>query len=258
MFMMQRMLLIPLLLMAITGFASANFLRIQNVTILGQDKVNHHTKIQFDLGWDHSWRDDKNWDAAWVFIKYTTNNGSTWKHATLSTSSGNHTASPGSVIAPATDGKGVFIYRSVNGSGSNNWTGMQLRWNYGTDGVTDSAIVRVKVVGTEMAYIPSGGFWVGDGNPSGTEYGFRDGTANNPFRIDAESAISVGGTSTGNMTTNGAAYDDFTSGVQTLPATFPKGFAAFYIMKHELTQEQYRDFLNSLTRAQCSAVAGPW
>jgi formylglycine-generating enzyme required for sulfatase activity len=246
-------LLLCLLLAFILDPAEANFLRIQNVTLLGQDKVNHYTKIQCDIGWDHSWRDDKNWDAAWVFIKYTTDNGATWRHATLGTSPGNHVAPSGSAISPSTDGKGVFVYRSANGSGNNNWIGMQLRWNYGTDGVTDSAIVKVKVLGTEMVYIPAGAFWIGDGNPSGTEYGFRDVSSGNPFRIVSEAAIVLGGSSGGNLGTNGASYDDFTSGVQTLPATFPKGYAAFYVMKHELTQEQYTDMLNTLTRAQQSS-----
>lgn len=37
---------------------------------------------------------------------------------------------------------------------------------------------------------------------------------------------------------------------QTLPAAFPKGFGAFYCMKYEISQGQYRDFLNMLTRTQ--------
>ncbi len=36
----------------------------------------------------------------------------------------------------------------------------------------------------------------------------------------------------------------------TLPEAFPKGFKAFYIMKYELTQEAYADFLNTLNQGQ--------
>lgn len=46
---------------------------------------------------------------------------------------------------------------------------------------------------------------------------------------------------------------DYTTS-QTLPATFPKGFDAFYCMKYEITQEQYKNFLNTLTRDQQKAL----
>jgi formylglycine-generating enzyme required for sulfatase activity len=227
----------------------ANYLRIQNVTILGQDKVNHFTKIQFDLGWDHSWRDDANHDAAWIFIKYTTDGGASWWHSTLSASAGHHTAPGGSTITPSTDGRGVFMSRASNGSGSNSFTGVQLRWNYGVDGVPDTAVVKVKVLALEMVYIPTGSVYVGDGNDStGT---FEKGNSNTPFRILDESAITLGGTAITNLSNHNSANDDFDySSTATLPATFPKGYQAFYMMKHELTQEMYRDFLNSLSRVQ--------
>ena len=35
-----------------------------------------------------------------------------------------------------------------------------------------------------------------------------------------------------------------------LPEAFPKGYQAFYIMKYELTQEAYADFLNTLNQGQ--------
>lgn len=39
-----------------------------------------------------------------------------------------------------------------------------------------------------------------------------------------------------------------------IPAAFPKGFAASYAMKYEISQRQYTDFLNTLTRPQQQAM----
>ena len=55
-----------------------------------------------------------NWDAAWVFIKWSTNNGYTWQHALLNPSASNHTAPSGSTIMPSADSIGVFSHRSEN------------------------------------------------------------------------------------------------------------------------------------------------
>ena len=43
--------------------------------------------------------------------------------------------------------------------------------------------------------------------------------------------------------------DDFHAlQMRTIPSAYPKGTLGFYIMKHELSQGFYRDFLNTLTR----------
>lgn len=47
-----------------------------------------------------------------------------------------------------------------------------------------------------------------------------------------------------NSSNIGDDYDDATT--QLLPTAFPKGYAAFYIMKYEISQQQYADFLNKL------------
>jgi hypothetical protein len=88
----------------------------------------------------------------------------------------------------------------------------------------------------------------------GTETGsFTDGSwisgATIPFSIASEGAITIG-PNAGNL------WGTLSSGPGTigpagaLSASFPKGYSAFYCMKYEISQEQYRDFLNSLTRQQ--------
>lgn len=50
-------------------------------------------------------------------------------------------------------------------------------------------------------------------------------------------------------------YDGFSNTFSViLPADYPKGYHSFYCMKYEITQEQYKNFLNKLTRAQQKAL----
>jgi len=72
------------------------------------------------------------------------------------------------------------------------------------------------------------------------------------FSISNESAINIGGTDASALK---YAYpwrgDDFHAlQMRTIPSAYPKGTPGFYIMKHELSQGFYRDFLNTLTRLQ--------
>ena len=185
-----------------------------------------------------------------------------WEHAIISSSEANHTAPIGSTITPASDGTGAFIYRSAEGTGTFSLNAVQIRWNYGTNGVRDDALVNVQVFAIEMVYVPQGSFFVGSG---GTESGsLTNGSwmSGNtiPFQITSESALGIdnaagklwGTSSSGDNTIGNAGADAEAS----LSAAFPKGFAAFYCMKYEISQGQYRDFLNTLTRSQQSNRVG--
>ncbi len=266
---------LPFLLLLLTAAGvKANNISISKVTLLDRDKsagVNNSanfTMIQFDLSWENSWRKSNlqaNWDAAWVFVKYR-RYGGTWQHAWLNNTG--HVAATGSTIDigltdpassfdPSTNpGLGAFVYRSKPGSGTNNFRNVKLRWNYGAQSVPDTASVEIKVFAIEMVYVPQGSFYVGSGS---TETGsFTDGSwssgATIPFQITSEAALGIDnaagklwGTSTaGNSSIGNSAADP----EATLSASYPKGYAAIYCMKYEITQGQYRDFLNALTYDQ--------
>lgn len=244
----------------IYSFCFSNNIQISNTALTGQDvsaglnNPANFALVQFDISWDNSWRTstfESNWDATWVFVKYRVNGVAAWSHATLSITG--HTAPTGSTITTSTDGKGAFIYKSADGIGTNTWTVAQLRWNYGADGVLDADLLEVYVSGIEMVYIPSGAFYAGDGL-TGTAQ-FEAGVSGAPFQVTSEAAITLGGGGAGSMgnnnATGGTPLDDFNDGTtQTLPAAYPKGFSAYYIMKYEITQEQYVEFLNKLTYNQ--------
>lgn len=221
--------------------------------------------IQLDISWQNSWRvstGPSNWDACWVFIKF--NVGGNWHHATLSANSAHHTPATNGVVTPAPDGKGVFIYSSVDMTGSANYSGTILRWDFADDaasGVTQALIddeeVEICVFAIEMVYVPEGGFDLGDGATSTITGQFRRQDVNAPFQIASEGALTLGGADPGSLNNNngtgmsGSSTNDFNNTTsQILPADFPKGYNAFYCMKYELTQFMYKEFLNKLTRVQ--------
>jgi hypothetical protein len=231
----------------------ANNLQVNNAVLTGQVPAGNYTFVQFDLSWENSWRDNINWDAAWVFVKYKTSYDTTWKHATLNTSG--HTIPNSYTGTTPSDGKGIFIYRSVNGNGSVNLAGTQLRWNYGTDGLNDGDLVQVKVFAIEMVYVPQGNFYAGDGTPNNVAGQFSQGNSVAPFLIISENSLTLGGAPLTNLGNRNASVmataDDFNNiTTQTLPAAYPKGYNAFYCMKYEISQGAYTDFLNTLTRTQ--------
>lgn len=266
---------------ALPAPARANNLVVANVTPEDKDTVNDTYDIEFDISWDNSWYIagapslTANWDAAWVFAKFSKYSGgswSDWAHATL-LNTGSVAAAGSQIDFGATGGTyvGAFIYRSGSGSGSVDWDSNQIRWDYGADGVGDSDDVRVKLFAIEMVYIPEGSFYVGDtdcdneGNielSPGGDASCGTGTGAVQITTAITSALCTDGNnydsgiectddgdSTGTFCVDGdGGFDLDCDGIDN--ASFPTGYNAFYIMKYEVTQEQYRDFLNTLTRTQ--------
>lgn len=172
-----------------------------------------------------------------------------WEHARLNNTG--HTAPAGSTIdagmqvpgdafnATTNPALGVFIYRNANGAGSNTFSSAQLQWNYGANNVSDDAFVRVRVFAVEMVRVPGGvDFNVGGG---GGTSAFTSTTINTGTATTVPAGVGTLGGQAGGYPTG-----------QVVPAnaTWPNGYNAFYCMKYEVSQGQYRDFLNTLTYQQ--------
>jgi formylglycine-generating enzyme required for sulfatase activity len=256
----------------------ANNISVSKAGLISKNAGAHTVQVQFDISWENSWYDAINYDAAWVFVKYCTSNCSTtgtWLHATMKTAgtnpSGVNRGSGTSIdVIVSADKKGAFLQRSGTGSGTLSATGVQLVWDYNADGVSDADAdgvnARVKVFAVEMVYVPEGSFFAGDGNEvsalSPATAGFKQGNnCRDPWSITSENSISVTNQGpcsppTYYYTTASNAGEDASGSVFSIGASYPKGYAAFYMMKYEMSQGQYVDFLNSLTRAQQSARVG--
>ncbi|MEQ9415548.1 MAG: hypothetical protein RIF39_17055, partial [Cyclobacteriaceae bacterium] len=226
----KGIILTIILIISFVG-AYANDIQVSSATLVGQDVTAgannpaNFTFAQFDIDWSNSWRvgtGPNNWDAAWVFIKYRIEGGTgctpgDWQHATLSSVGGNHSiTTPNGVagtISPSADGRGVFMYRSGNGSGAINWDQVMLRWNYGADGLLDACNVSIKVFAVEMVYVPQGNFYVGDGASNAGQ--FESAISGTPFQVTGEGALTLGGGGAGSVGNNNRAgeaapQDDFT------------------------------------------------
>ncbi len=248
-----------MLLLAID--ARPNNLQINDVKKVNVDLSKKFLWINCRISWDNSWRvsaSPGNWDAAWVFVKYRIDGGN-WQHATLSTDPGHFTVPKSCSIDIGSDGKGFFAYPSSEGNGSINWKEVFICWDYGADGVPDNATnIEVQVFGIEMVYVPQGAFQVGSSGGSENNHFHQGDVVTKPFVVQTENEIRLGNDNDQSLWATGA-WDNPAVGT-IIPATFPKGYDAFYCMKYEISQGQYTDFLNSLTSAQAeirySSVSG--
>ena len=202
--------------------AKANNVNITGTSVAGSN-------ITFNISWDNSWNANvapNNMDAVWVFIKYQDCATRLWNHANLSTLAGDHTAGSPLQADPVSDGKGVFIRRSILGGGNIGSTSITLKMTI------PAGTYNYKVYGIEMVNVPQGNFEIGDGVSSST---YNSYTVTAASQSSGLSSAVLGGASVA------------------VPSTFPMGYNAFYCMKYEITQEQYVEFLNSLTYTQQAA-----
>lgn len=190
------------------------------------------SELTFTIRWEYSWRTDaSNYDGAYIFIKYRPNS-STWQHADIST------ATPlGNLYRVITsDNKGLLL-RGTNAN--------PLRVADFTVTFNDLAgdYYDFRVFGMEMVHIPTNvDYYVGDGVSTGRVH--DGGDSSTPFLMTH--AKSLGALECDESPGSYNAHFTCTD----IPANFPKGQENFYVMKYHITQQQYIDFLNSLTRAQ--------
>lgn len=149
---MKKLLLLCLTtVLSISSFASG--ITVSAVSIPTTNTTEKYRMVKMDVVWSNSWRTynyEANYDAAWIFIKYRKLTDNVWKHATLNyvngTSDGHVKVTYSDISTPA-DGKGIFLYRAnsspTNFIGTATYRGIQLRWNYGVDGLADNELVEI-------------------------------------------------------------------------------------------------------------------
>ena len=111
----------------------ANNVRIlREADIPATSIVDNIALINMDIAWDNSWRDEFNWDAVYIFLKYKLKTETTWKHAYLM-DGGHRLGSSGfeyqmaKSVPDINKCMGIFVQRSEAGSGSVRLS-LQLRW----------------------------------------------------------------------------------------------------------------------------------
>lgn len=236
----------------------ANNLSISNFTVSAIDTSARTITFSFNVSQDSSWRNSANYDSIWMFLKYSTDGGVNWSHARMASSGTNPSgfyAPPGFEIIVPSDKTGFFVQRTSIGASSILASGVKVVWNYNQDGLSDSVAAAAstinKIFGIEMVYIPEGAFFAGDGN-STSAYRFKQGTADNdPWYIQNENALTTTNSSADGYyyQSTGASSENNSGDIFLIPASFPKGYKAFYLMKYELTEGQWVGFFNTLPPA---------
>ena len=235
----------------------ANNIALGTATLTDENVTEGCVYVTFDVTWEHSWRMSSgasNWDAAWLFVKYRVGGvGGEWLPAHLHNTG--HTAGTGTAAditvgllddnvafdATSNPGIGAFVNRSSAGTGTFTNTGLKLRWDYNADGIAGGSNVEVQVFAIEMVRVLEGAFNVGGG---GGNSAFTSTTISTADATTAPSGTGSLGGEAGGYPTGQMAPDS---------ASWPNGYNAFYCMKYEVSQQQYVDFLNTLTQTQADA-----
>ena len=214
---------------------NANNVQIQNLTV-------EDGKLNFTVSWENAWNvvdmaEPNNHDAIWIFGKYRLSE-STWQPLHFDQNIAEHESNTLDVNLQTTeDEMGMMLNANLSGSG-NITANITLKIK---EDFTANQDLQIRLFGIEMVYVPEGAFYVGDGL---AEKSFVEKNTTNPFYIDSENTINI-------EAENGlSALDITTAPAQNIPPTYPKGYDAFYCMKYEITQQQYSDFLNTLTYRQ--------
>lgn len=213
---------------------------------LGELSMPGNQQLSFSISWQNSWNRENmsafptNYDAVWLFVKVKEADG-TWKHYSLDTSAVVHQVDSPLVVLPEPDATGAFIRRQYIGFGNLDSLNVTLQLK---DAIPTDAIA-IKVFGVEMVWVEPGPFYLGDGASFSR---LAKGDDNGSFYITSEQSIGVGLGANQLSDTLG----DYAPQAS-IPAAYPKGYDGFYCMKYELSQEQYVDFLNTLTYQQQEA-----
>lgn len=166
---MRRSVFLLWIVLSVPMLLSANNVRVTRNISVDKDKMtDQFVEINFAIEWENSWRDDFNWDAAYVFLKCRKKGAAEWSHVQLRPSYQKVSNGYECWIANTGNGaaaQGLFIYRDKNGSGMST-VDITLQWLYMNNGLTkiDFMDDQVEYIAMciEMVYIPNGLFYAGD------------------------------------------------------------------------------------------------
>jgi len=240
--------------------ASASDLTITGVELVYNRDTTKDMSVKLTVQWENAWRNEKNYDVAWIVVKFLREDDGS-RHALLAEKGHmilrNNLADASSpVIKVPPDRTGFFIYAGVKHRGPVSWTiRIVLDPAIVAGGNFDIGNSRLAVYGIEMVHIPEGAFTLGDPDTTALQFGafYRsggDGKVEGLMKIISEKTPIEVGKEKGQLyyRVETPQYQGDRTGP--IPADFPKGYQAFYIMKYELMQGQYAAFLNSLSREQ--------
>ena len=227
-------ILIAATLIMVQGRSTTPHPVVRSLEVSGEDRRT----VELSVAWPNAWRNDRNHDAAWLVVR-----GPDATQGVLRLADDGHSVLGGASVPArldvSKDGCGVFVAPATEYRGDVAW---KLRLK-----LEASAPEGTRAWAVGMVYVPAGPFELGDTHETALRFGafHRSGEAPRTFEVKDESAIDVG-TKSGDLwyATDDNRYRGDQGGP--IPAAWPKGTRAFYVMKHELSQGFYAEFLSTL------------
>lgn len=244
----RNIILSAILLLIIVSQTKALDLEIEG---LRYEKIRaNRYHVTFTVSWNNAWNQAawlENHDAVWVFVKYKDNNR-LWQHALIEKA-----VETGALLKADIPEDRAGCYLVLKGTGHTDVDEQRVTLLI----ETKAEINDFRVLGLEMVYVPEGDFWLGDGQSSGS---FRKADSEEPVRISEEAIVVRSGFNKNDdhqLMDSGILVDGDeglgpTRTEEVVNTDFPTGYKAFYMMKYELTQGQYTDFLNLLDNDQAA------
>lgn len=262
----MRLLAVVLVALMAVATTRASHITVTDARLVWPPAVGNNPSVEFTLAWNNAWRNSRNHDGAWVFVKAGQAYRDAWLHASVGSATaewaGDGPAVPAACTV-ATDATGVFIAPGADHRGAVRW---RVRLELTTQQLArarDRDKVDVLVNAIEMVHVPRGPFYVGDAGEEARQYAafFRSDSQGKPaglFHITSEAEIPIGADDGSLFYESPGAGQSRYGGDQLgpVPESFPKGHRAFWCMKYELSQGQYASFLNNLRRDQAAFRAG--
>lgn len=217
--------------------------------------------ITFDLTWKNSWKNNRNHDAAWVFVKFEIPDKG-YIHGRLENNNHNLRVVRHSVKArvnPSSDLTGVFVEPISTYLGNVHWQ-VDLKIDKELiDQLPAEAVAKVYAI--EMVYIPKSEFTLGDPDPKALNFSalYRSddqGKYGGLYKVTSEDQVIDVGPEAGHLYHNSGRNPLYTGDRKgPIPASFPKGVNPYYMMKYEVSQGQYTDFLNGIEPSLASRLS---
>jgi len=268
--MKTKLLILGLVLSA--NIAFSNGLTITNLSV-NQATLGTGT-VTFTVSWNNSWNvatTPNNWDAVWLWVTWNLcSNGTNvpYTHGSLSPTTANHSFPAG--MSPMTSVNWNGVAGNTNsvaqGPALDQTDGIMLAPNSAEMGTMTGTVtlmvtnlpaagtsISVSVFGIEMVYVPTGNFQAGDGNGAAcSNYAINNNTVEFSGPVTITSAFETGAQDFYINQEPAAANVEHITAV---PAAFPKGYYGFYIMKYEISEDQYAQFLNNIGYTSAAATA---
>ena len=208
-------------------------------------------RVSVDVRWANAWRNQRNHDAVWLFVKYRSSPRAPWRHGRVSNIDPGATA-PRVTCTPSADRVGAMCGVSATFRGDVATT-VTIDLDVTNISPAERAQPTFEAVahGTEMVFVPAGAFTIGDRDTAALAQAafYRSDAQGNyagTMRIESEAAIDIAARDGALFYRSANQYQGDRQGP--LPADFPKGTRAFYTMKYELSQGEYAAFLNTLSQ----------